>query len=151
MKCANLYAVLLGFFASGVSLSLASDLMMVRLGAADCQQGPLYRAEVARAADEWARGLGRRSEPPTQGEAMLFVFDKPGPRSFWMKDVSFPLSIFFFDQGGKLLSAQEMSVEADPSRPKRHYVERGPVAYVLETRAGERALHGDSVRLCFVE
>ena len=34
---------------------------------------------------------------------MLFVFEKPGPQRFWMKNTRIPLDIGYFSSNGKLL------------------------------------------------
>lgn len=44
--------------------------------------------------------MGRTSLPPGQG--MLFIFDKPQPLAFWMKNTSIPLDIGYFTADGTL-------------------------------------------------
>ncbi|MGJ8650951.1 MAG: DUF192 domain-containing protein [Opitutaceae bacterium] len=39
---------------------------------------------------------------------MIFVFDSPGPQSFWMKNTRIPLDIGFFDANGKLLEVHAL-------------------------------------------
>ena len=44
----------------------------------------------------------------TDDDAMLFVHRKPSARSYWMKNVSVPLSIGFIDASGRLLEIHDM-------------------------------------------
>ena len=37
-------------------------------------------------------------------KGMLFVFDEPGTRSMWMKNMQFPLDILWFDENGNVVS-----------------------------------------------
>ena len=40
-------------------------------------------------------------------KGMLFVFDEPGNRSMWMKNMQFHLDIIWFDQNGSVVSIQK--------------------------------------------
>ena len=40
-------------------------------------------------------------------KGMLFVFDEPGKRSMWMKNMQFHLDIIFFDENGKVVSIKK--------------------------------------------
>ena len=42
-----------------------------------------------------------------ENEAMLFVFEKPGKHSFWMKDMKFPIDIIWLDSTGKIVHIEE--------------------------------------------
>ena len=44
----------------------------------------------------------------TDAEAMIFVHDAPAPRSYWMKNVTVPLSIGYIDATGRLLEIHDM-------------------------------------------
>jgi uncharacterized membrane protein (UPF0127 family) len=39
---------------------------------------------------------------------MLFLFEAPGTRSFWMKNTRIPLDIGYFDSGGRLLEIHRL-------------------------------------------
>ncbi|MDD5560223.1 DUF192 domain-containing protein [Candidatus Methylomirabilis sp.] len=54
--------------------------------------------EVARTAQEQARGLGDRSSLP-KGRGMLFPFDAAKPRVFWMKGMLIPIDIVWIREG----------------------------------------------------
>ncbi|MGZ3698306.1 MAG: DUF192 domain-containing protein [Bdellovibrionota bacterium] len=144
----RIFALALGLGLSSPLHAQLRDDQLIRLGAGTCDEGPVYHAQLADTPEERAQGLGG-TEPLAADEAMLFVFGDAAPRSFWMKNLSYPLSIFFFDADGKLLSSQEMAVEADPSNPVHHYLEPGNAAYAVEAKAGESVrLASFSVRLC---
>ncbi|OGE31146.1 hypothetical protein A3C59_04030 [Candidatus Daviesbacteria bacterium RIFCSPHIGHO2_02_FULL_36_13] len=52
---------------------------------------------IADEASERSKGLGGRQSLATD-EGMLFVYDKPGIHTFWMKDVSFPLDFIWINK-----------------------------------------------------
>ncbi|MDQ3973859.1 MAG: DUF192 domain-containing protein, partial [Actinomycetota bacterium] len=74
-------------------------------------QVPVY---VAADAATRQRGLmGRESLPADAG--MVFLFPRDGRGGFWMKDTLIPLSIAFFDAGGRVLRVLDMEpCTADP-------------------------------------
>jgi uncharacterized membrane protein (UPF0127 family) len=79
------------------------DLVIEREGAPPVA----LRAEIARSAEERARGLMYRKELP-DGEGMLFVFERDQILHFWMKDTLIPLSIAFIDAEGRILEIRHM-------------------------------------------
>jgi hypothetical protein len=89
--------------------------------------------ELRRTSLEWEKGLsGRRSLGESAG--MLFVFPDTAVRRFWMKDMNFPIDIFWI-QGNKVvgmakgLPPPENGIIPDATSPES-------VNYVLETNAG---------------
>lgn len=85
----------------------------------------------------------RDSVPP--GTGMLFVFDEPAIRSFWMRNTQVPLDIAFIDEELRVVEIERMEAETtDLHAPDE------PVLYALEVpagwfagvgvRAGDRAL-----------
>lgn len=59
------------------------------------------QAEVVASEWERAKGLMYRTQLP-EGQGMLFVFEAPGPRSFWMKNTEIPLDLGYFTKDGVL-------------------------------------------------
>ncbi len=65
-------------------------------------------------------------------EGMIFIFDEPGRRSFWMRNTLVPLDIAYIADDGTLLevhAAQPRNEAPLPSESER-------VQFVLETRQG---------------
>ena len=90
-----------------------------------------------------ARGLGYRAGL-APGTGMLFVFEEPAVRSFWMKGMRFCLDIIWIE-GGQIVGAAESvcpepAGTADADLPT--YASGVPVGYVLEVPAGWLDAHG---------
>ena len=84
-------------------------------------------AELAAKPSEREKGLMNRDSLP-DGKGMLFVFEKPGPQRFWMKNTRIPLDIGYFSPNGKLLeihAAKPYDLGGEPSHSKK-------VQFVLE-------------------
>jgi uncharacterized membrane protein (UPF0127 family) len=97
--------------------------------------GQKITAEVAATPDERATGLMNRfSLRPDSG--MLFVFERPEPLGFWMKNTYIPLSIAFLDPEGRILNIEDMA----PQTENTHW-SRGPGQFALEMRKGWFAEH----------
>jgi uncharacterized membrane protein (UPF0127 family) len=62
---------------------------------------------------------------------MLFIFERPEPLSFWMKNTFIPLSIAFLDTDGRILNIEDMA----PQTETTHW-SKGPALYALEMRKG---------------
>jgi uncharacterized membrane protein (UPF0127 family) len=92
--------------------------------------GHKVTAEVAATPGERATGLMNRfSLRPDNG--MLFIFERPEPLSFWMKNTFIPLSIAFLDTDGRILNIEDMA----PQTETTHW-SKGPALYALEMRKG---------------
>jgi uncharacterized membrane protein (UPF0127 family) len=98
--------------------------------------GHRIAVEVASTPDTRATGLMNRfSLKPDTG--MLFVFERPEPLAFWMKNTFVPLSIAFLDADGRILNIEDMA----PQTENLHW-SRGPSLYALEMRKGWFAERG---------
>ncbi len=88
--------------------------------------------EVARSIEEQAKGLGGRSSLK-KGTGMVFPYDGPGPRAFWMKGMLIPLDILWI-RDGKIVAIEAKIPPPSPGKPLAVY---GHVAdLVLEVPAG---------------
>jgi hypothetical protein len=92
--------------------------------------GHRITAEVAATSEQRATGLMNRfSLQPDHG--MLFVFERPEPLGFWMKNTFIPLSIAFLDAEGRILNIDDMAPQTETTHRSR-----GPGLYALEMRKG---------------
>ncbi len=92
------------------------------------------RVEVDLAITERARavGLSGRENLDTE-QGLLFIFDKLGKYSFWMKDMNFPIDIIWFNDEMKIVFIQENALPSD--YPKTYTPDKDAL-YVLEVVAG---------------
>ena len=67
-----------------------------------------FRVEIARTAEEQAKGLMFRTELGAN-EGMIFPGSAPQPRSFWMKNTPLPLDIIFVGTDGRILNIAAMT------------------------------------------
>ena len=79
--------------------------------------------------------MNRFSLQPDHG--MLFVFDKPQPLGFWMKNTYIPLSIAFVDAEGRILNIEDMR----PQDESTHW-SKGNALYAIEMKQGWFAAKG---------
>ena len=93
--------------------------------------------ELAATPQSRACGLSRRSALD-ENHGMLFVYSRPGPRTFWMKDTWIPLSIAFLDESGNIINIEKMP----PDQTGKRYHSRQPALYALEVNQGWFGLHG---------
>ena len=105
----------------------------------------VFSVEVASTTIEQARGLSGRAGLESN-EGMLFPFDSPGIRSFWMKDMNFPIDIIWIG-GGKVVGFAENALPQPgvPLWSLKIYSSPGGVDTVLEVNAGTVAKDGIKV------
>ncbi len=95
------------------------------------------QVELALTAAQHARGLMER--PPLPDSAgMLFVFDHPARRSFWMHRTPAPLDMLFLDAQGQVVEL----VQAATPHSRRSRGGTVPSTYVLELAGGWAQRHG---------
>jgi uncharacterized protein len=87
-----------------------------------------------------ACGLSNRSFLE-KDHGMLFIYQRSGMRTFWMKDTRIPLSIAFLDDDGKIINIEVMI----PNQTKIRYRSLHPARYVLEVNQGWFRRHGIKV------
>ncbi len=91
------------------------------------------QASIADTAAEREQGLSDTPYIPA-GIAKLFIFDTNEKWSFWMKDMNYPIDIFWVDANGHIVHLVE-SVTPD-TYPGTSFAPPVPATYVIETKAG---------------
>ena len=71
-----------------------------------------FTVEVADTDAERAQGLMFRESMPSAA-GMLFVYDRPGPARFWMKNTLIPLDMIFADPAGVVRHVHENAIPLD--------------------------------------
>ncbi len=89
------------------------------------------RVQLALSAQEQQRGLMHRDELGAD-EGMVFLFPRPGPRSFWMKNTRLPLDIGYFDPSGRLVEVRPLYPFDETAVPSTG----GDIQIALETNQG---------------
>ena len=82
--------------------------------------------------------MGRESLSPYDG--MVFVWDEPLVTTFWMKDTLIPLSIAFWDEGGRIISILDMDPCTEDECPS--YGPEQPFVGAVEVARGAFERHG---------
>jgi len=105
----------------------STDLYKVTL-----PDGTVIEAEVA---EDKAKGLQNR-EYLCPNCGMIFIFDKDGIYSFWMKDTLISLSLIWIDNVGKVVhiarNAKPCKYEKDAYKECEKYFPKDSAKYVLE-------------------
>ncbi len=133
IRHAFLSAWLVFAFGAAVQAACAPDTVSLR------QDGVAVdvTVEVVDTPASRAQGLMHRESLPTFG-GMLFVYERPQPVAFWMKNTLIPLDMIFADAGG---AVQRIHANAVP-----HDLTAIPggdaIQYVLEVNAGFAAMLG---------
>jgi uncharacterized protein len=93
--------------------------------------------ELAYEPADRALGLSYR-EGLAPGTGMLFLFEEPAPRSFWMRGMQFCIDIIWIENGVIQGAAESVCPEPPGTADTdlRSYVSPVPVTYVLEVPAG---------------
>ena len=66
-------------------------------------------------------------------KAMLFVFNETGLYGIWMKDMKFPIDIFWLNEQKKIISIQK---DVSPNTYPKVFYPKSEISYVIETNSG---------------
>lgn len=89
--------------------------------------------ELAQTDKEIIKGLSGRKELPAD-QGLLFIFGDYVPRSFWMKNMNFPIDIIWLND--RVVTGIVASAQPEGENPRIHYISPGPANSVLEVNAG---------------
>ena len=90
------------------------------------------QASIADTDEERAQGLSDTPYIPA-GVAKLFIFDTSEKLSFWMKDMNYPIDIFWVNEEGRVVHIVEAA--KPDSYPGTSFAPPVPAKYVIETKA----------------
>src|SRR5574337_576667 len=96
-----------------ICLLRASDVLALQKGDIVIGGRVTITVEVARTAQEQAKGLGGRSSLP-KGGGMLFPFDAAERRTFWMKGMLIPLDMLWIRE------SKIVAIDANVPPPRSH-------------------------------
>jgi hypothetical protein len=88
-----------------------------------------FNVELAVTSNQQQTGLMYRNELPER-QGMLFIFDEPTVRQFWMKNTFIPLDIIFIDADRRIINIRTM-----PAQTRQTCQSDRPALYVLEIAA----------------
>ena len=97
-------------------------------------------ADLALTPDQQSRGLSGR-EKMSENQGMLFVMQSPGRYGFWMKEMKFPLDIFWLDTKGTVVYLKQNLQPCLTILNCPTYTPDTDSMYVLETVAGFSQRH----------
>ena len=92
------------------------------------------RLKVASTPMSQAKGYSNELIEPDENSGMLFIYDEEQPLSFWMKQVSFPLDIIFFDSNMEYINHETMDTLDGVDIPNYHSAK--PAKFAVELQSG---------------
>ena len=87
--------------------------------------------QLALTESEQSRGLMFR-EQLAADHGMLFVFDQPGPRAFWMRNTRIKLDLAYLDKSGRIVEIHKLYPYSETPVPSRSQA----VQFVIEMNRG---------------
>ncbi|MCX6745280.1 MAG: DUF192 domain-containing protein [Candidatus Parcubacteria bacterium] len=97
--------------------------------------GKTISIELAKTPEQIINGLSNRSNLK-DNQGMLFIFSDKRYRSFWMKDMKFPLDMIWIDDNKIIGIAANVPVPAQGDSNPPVYRSDSEVNYVLEINGG---------------
>lgn len=99
--------------------------------------GATLQLQLALNSTEQQKGLMSRDRL-AEDHGMLFLFERPGQRSFWMRNTRIPLDIGYFDSSGQLIEVHKLFPYDETPVPSRSH----EILIAVETNRGWYAAHG---------
>lgn len=110
-----------------------SGLEIVPLTVTSANGEHAFRVEVARTAEQQARGMMER-DPLGPNEGMIFPYNPPRSASFWMRNTPSPLDIIFIGPDGRIINIGEgVPLSEEPVRSE------ASASLILEINRGRAA------------
>ncbi|MGA1109827.1 MAG: DUF192 domain-containing protein [Pseudomonadales bacterium] len=103
-----------------ISIDGETLLLQLALNTAEQQKGLMSRDSLA------------------EDHGMLFLFERPEQRSFWMRNTRIPLDIGYFDSSGQLIEVHKLFPYDENPVPSRSH----EILIAVETNRGWYAAHG---------
>lgn len=108
-----------------------SGLQIINVTVENGAKKHVFKTELANTPETQARGMMFRTQMGDD-EAMIFPFDLPAPRSFWMKNTPLSLDIIFIGPDSTIIN---IAANAEPYSLDR-VLSVEPAIAVLELRGG---------------
>lgn len=107
-----------------------------------------WTAETVATPDEQELGLSNRESLPAD-HGMYFVFDNTAERTFWMKNMKFPLDIIWIKDDE--VAGVDYGAMPEGEMPTSFYYSKGAINRVLEINKGEAMKYnikkGDKIKI----
>lgn len=131
MKNPSLRLIVIAWSLLMTTHAIAQDGPQPRLPAVELTAGMyVIQAEVAQTHQQHSIGLMHRQSMGVN-EGMLFVYQAPEIRCYWMRNTLIPLTIAFLDDDGTIVNLKDME-----PRTERSNCSVKPVRYALEMNQG---------------
>ncbi len=131
MKRPGLQLIVLAWSLLVTAHAIAQDGPQPRLPTIELIAGMyVIQAEVAQTHQQHSIGLMHRQSMGIN-EGMLFVYQAPEIRCYWMRNTLIPLTIAFLDDDGTIVNLKDME-----PRTERSNCSAKPVRYALEMNQG---------------
>lgn len=109
--------------------------------------GVSFQVEAVLTEEKRAQGLSNRI-PLAPRAGMLFIYSEERKRSFWMKDMLFPLDIIWIAMNCTVADITENAPVPEPGQAERdlpRFSPKVPVVHVLEINAGTSGREGITI------
>lgn len=131
MKSLGLQLIVIAWSFLMTTHAIAQDGPQPRLPTVELTAGMyVIQAEVAQTFQQHSIGLMHRQAMGVN-EGMLFVYQMPEIRCYWMRNTLIPLTIAFLDEDGTIVNLKDMEPHTERSNCSIK-----PVRYALEMNQG---------------